>query len=319
MKKLMKILLLVTLLLSLTACNTKQSKICTTAYPIQYLVNKIGGERVTSCNISTDNIIQRANITDNFEEELENAMALIHIADLEPYYEMYVNDIKNSDVDILDLSLYASIYDFKRYTYVKSGSQEVVVESDYYEDSSFNIVDMYTKDPILWIDPIAMTSMAKYIRDYLIEQMPESESYFNNNYTKLEAEFAVLDAEFQSLKIEQKDIKIVTMTPSFGNWQKPFGIKVYPVMTSKYGALPNTKQLEVIKARIKVDNVKYIAKENHMSEDMEALYNQLVEELDLKEVSLHNLSALTETNLANNEDYLKIMYDNLAALESISE
>ena len=56
-----------------------------------------------------------------------------------------------------------------------------------------------------------------------------------------------------------------------------------------------------------------------MTEDMETLYNQLISELGLKEVALHNLSALTETNIANNEDYLKIMYDNLAALESISE
>lgn len=319
MKKILSIILLVTMSLSLSGCSSKQSKICTTAYPIQYLVNKIGGERVTSCNISTNEIIQRATIVEDYEEVMDGAMALIHIGDLEPYYELYANDFKTMEMDILDLSLYASIYDFKRYTYVKSNNQEVVVEMNYYDNKSFDIVDMYSKDPILWIDPIAMTSMAKYIRNYLIEKMPESESYFNSNYTKLEAELALLDAEFQTLRNEGKQVKIVTMTPSFGNWQKPFGVQVYPVILSKYGTLPNSLQLEAIKERIVADGVKYIAKENNMTEDMEALYNELVADLNLKEVSLHNLSTLTQTNIDSNQDYIKIMYDNLAALESISE
>lgn len=319
MKKFLTLILLVTTLFSLTGCTTKQSKICTTAYPIQYLVNKIGGERVTSCLISSNTIIQRATLIDNFEEELQDSMALIHIRDLEPYYDIYANKIKETGVDVIDLSLHASIYDFKRYTYLKSNNQEVVVEMNYYDNKSFDTINKYTKDPVLWMDPIAMTSMAKYIRDYLVEQMPESESYFNSNYKKLEADLALLDAEFQMLKNESKNVKIVTMTPSFGNWQKPFGVQVYPVILSKYGALPNALQLDAIKQRIKEDGVKYIAKENNMTPDMEELYNQLVEELDLKEVALHNLSTLTQTNIDNNEDYLKIMYDNLAALESISE
>ena len=94
---------------------------------------------------------------------------------------------------------------------------------------------------------------------------------------------------------------------------------MYPVILSKYGSLPNGLQLEAIKERIIADGVKYIAKENNMTEDMEELYNQLVTDLKLKEVALHNLSTLTQTNIDNNEDYIKIMYDNLAALESISE
>ena len=219
MKKIMSIILLLSMTLSLTGCSTKQSKICTTAYPIQYLVNKIGGERVTSCNISTNTVIQRATLVENYQEELEEAMTLIHIGDLEPYYELYSNEFKSMELDILDLSLYASIYDFNRYMYVKSNNQEVVMEMKYYDNKSFDVVNMYSKDPILWIDPIAMTSMAKYIRNYLIEKMPESESYFNSNYTKLEAELALLDAEYQSLRNEDKQVKIVTMTPSFGNWQ----------------------------------------------------------------------------------------------------
>ena len=105
------------------------------------------------------------------------------------------------------------------------------------------------------------------------------------------------------------------MTASFGNWQRTYGIQVYPVILSKYGVLPNDLQLEAIKQRIVEDGVKYIVNEPNMTEDMKELYDQLVEELGLKTVELSNLSSLSVTQKSSNMDYLTIMYENLAQLE----
>lgn len=317
MKKLF--IVLIVIISTLSGCSSKQTKICTTAYPITYLVNKIGGERVTTCSISEDSVIQRASIVDDFEEILNSAMLLIHISGLEPYYDLYLQEIRDTKVSILDLSLHASVYEFTRYTYVYRNQGEALVESEYYQVKDFDRIDMYDRDPFLWMNPIAMTSMARAIKDWLVEQFPESEIYFNRNFKTVEADLARLDAELQVLKSNQLDIKIVTMTPSFGNWQRSFGIQVYPVILSKYGALPNQAQLNVIKARIVADGVEYIAKEPNMTDDMEALFQQLVEELELKPVVLNNLSSITADNREGNEDYLKLMYDNLSTLESIGE
>ncbi len=317
----MKRLILVMLLVfsTLTACSSKQTKVCTTAYPITYLVNKIGGERVSTCSISEDMVIQRAGIEPGYLDDLNQAMLLIHISGLEPYYDLYLKEIRDSKVNVLDLSLHASVYEFARFTYVYSNQDKAVVESEYYPLKEFDRIDKYAKDPFLWMDPIGMTSMARAIKDWLIEHFPESEIYFTRNFKAVEADLARLDAEYQVLKKAKKNVKIVTMTPSFGNWQMAFGVQVYPVILSKYGALPNRIQLEVIKNKIKEDGVEYIAKEPNMTADMEELFQQLVDELELKPVVLNNLSSLTSENKAGNEDYLKLMYDNLTTLESIGE
>ena len=108
------------------------------------------------------------------------------------------------------------------------------------------------------------------------------------------------------------------MTSSFGNWQKTYGIQVYPVILSKYGALPNNEQLECIKQRIIADSVQYIVYEPNMSDDMVELFNQLQEELNLTRVELSNLSSLTESQKGSGKDYVSIMYENLQTLESMA-
>ncbi|MBO7698647.1 MAG: zinc ABC transporter substrate-binding protein, partial [Erysipelotrichaceae bacterium] len=115
-----------------------------------------------------------------------------------------------------------------------------------------------------------------------------------------------------------KSIKFVSMTGSFGCWQKDFGFQVYPVCLSKYGALPSDAQLEVIKNRIINDRVQYIAYEQNLPEDMLELFLQLESELGLKRITLHNISSLTATQIESGKDYLSLMYENLSVLDSIA-
>jgi ABC-type Zn uptake system ZnuABC Zn-binding protein ZnuA len=107
------------------------------------------------------------------------------------------------------------------------------------------------------------------------------------------------------------------MTGSFGCWQKDFGFQVYPVCLSKYGALPSAAQLELIKTRIKNDEVKFIAYEPNMPEEMVTLMNQLEEELGLKRITLRNISSLTTNESESGKDYLSLMYENLSVLETM--
>ena len=83
--------------------------------------------------------------------------------------------------------------------------------------------------------------------------------------------------------------------------------------------LPNEKQLDIIKTKIVEDNVKYIAYEPNMTEDMLALFDQLSTELNLQRVDLSNLSSLSADQREDNKDYLSIMVENLNQLESMAE
>lgn len=318
MKKIKVFLVSMLCLFLFSGCDEKEPSVCTTVYPVQYLATRIGGKYVKISNISSDSMIQRASIRKNYVKLLEKADGLFYIQGLEPYMELYNEEIHETDVDMINLATKSAIYTFERYTKVEVDGKTTGVETPYYNGEEFSSIDKYNVDPMLWMDPVAMTSMGSDIRDYLIEEYPEYKAIFNENFDELELDLARLDADFQSIPNEFKNISFVSMTPSFGNWQKSYGIKVYPVSLSKYGGMPTSNQLTAIKKRIIKDGVRYIAVEQNLPQDMLDVQNQLINELGLLPVPLHNLSSLTSEEQASEKDYLSIMYDNLKVLESIA-
>ena len=301
-----------------SGCEEKNPSIATTVYPVQYLVERIGGDDVTVSNITENTMIQRAQIKSSFQDILKDSDALFYIGGLEPYMDLYVDDIRDTGVDMVDLATKSAIYKFERYTSTTIDGITAGTEGPYYEGEEFANLDTYDADPMLWMDPVAMTSMASDIRDYLVQKYPQYKDIFDENYDALELDLARLEADFQAIPDGKMNISFVSMTPSFGNWQKSYGIKVYPITLSKYGALPTSDQLAAMKKRIKSDHVRYIALEQNLSEDMEKLQQQLIDELALIPVNLNNLSSISSEDKKASKDYLTIMYDNLKALESIA-
>jgi len=321
MKRLLSLILVICLLF-VSGCQTKTPKVAYTVYPIGFILDRLAGDRIESVSIQQDEIIQRAQILDNYAEILEDTDLFLHIGALEPYMQIYGAELRSLASNTLDLSAKSSIYKFKRYTRVVVDEVESWVETNYYRGTEFDSIDVNDKDLYLWTDPIAMVSMAREINTWLKNHYVEESAAFDANFTRLESDLIRLDAEYQSLasklKQENKTVKFVSMTASFGNWQRTYGIQVYPVVLSKYGVLPNNEQLELIKQRILADDVKYIVYEQNMTEDMIALFNELESELGLIRVNLSNLSSINETQKNANMEYLSIMYENLSTLENMA-
>ncbi len=319
-KKLLVMFITLLCATTLTACQVERPKICYTVYPIQYLVEKLAGDKVETCGISDKGNVLRSQIVSDYKEILGDADLFLYMGQVEPYMHIYLGDIKqNKDLDIIDLASTTSIYNFNRYTEVQVGESKVYVESPYYDSSLFADIDTYDSDPFIWMDPIAMTSLASQIRDWLVAQYSEESDYFEKQYDQLETELARLDSEFQVLRMSETKIKIVTMTPSFGVWQKNYNIDVYPIILSRYGVLPSAEQLNLIKQRIVNDEVKYIAYEANMTDDMKKLYNSIKDELGLVEIKLSNLATLTDKQITDKQNYIQIMYENLVQLENLTD
>lgn len=316
LKKFLTILTVSTILLC-SGCKPVAPNLSVTVYPIQYLIERIGGNYVKVDTISRLGAIQSASIKNGFREQLEKSKVLFYIQELEPYFDVYSEDIRSANIDLVDLASKSVFYKFQRYTTTYNDSQSVVVESAYYDGDVFKNIDIYKDDPMIWMDPISMISSAEIIRDYLIEQYPEYQAAFENNYKELELDLTRLDVEFQELK-NAHNVAFVSLTPSFGAWQKSYGVRVYPICLSKYGALPSDEQLAIIKQRIIDDGVRYIAYEPNLNDEMMELYESLKEELDLQEVNISNISSLSKEEKSQNKDYLTIMYENLASLEEIA-
>ena len=322
MKKFFKLLIIGLLVLAMTGCTTVKPYVAYSVYPIGYLINRISGGKVEAYTIQNDSIVQTSNLVENYKEILENSTYFFHIGDLEPYLDIYLKEFIQTGVQEVDLSTLNAIYKFQRYTLVYVDGKESYIESPYYNSDLFDNLDQNENDLMLWIDPIGMLSMAKDVYKVLASNYVEAATTFKENYDKLEADLIGLDAAYQNLanrlKNENRTIKFVSMSASFGNWQKAYGFQIYPVCMSNYGALPSEAELEVIKKRIIDDDVKYIAYEPNMTEEMLELFYELEDELHLTRVNLNNISSLTASQITNNKDYLTLMYENLSVLENIT-
>ena len=323
MKKLViRILSMALLCFSLAGCSSIRSGIVYTVYPIGFLTERLLGSSAGMHSLQQDHVlVQRAQIAEDHESLLSDSAVLFHIGSLEPYLTVYGNEIRSSGIYNIDLSSLNAVYDFQRYTQVITDGSVTFVESPYYKGDEFLTIDTDVLDLYLWTDPIAMVSMAKNIHSWLTRTYPEDTAKFNENLEKLETDLINLDAQYQALATSlissRQEIRFVSMSASFGNWQKTYGFQVYPVVLSKYGVLPDDAQLAAIKARILQDGVRYIVYEPNMTPDMIDLFNRLQEELGLTRVELSNLSSLTEGEEQEGKDYLSLMYENLSVLETM--
>lgn len=319
MKKIIKCLIASTLILTLfSGCVASRVKVSSTIYPIQYLLDRIGGNRIDTSLISNNTQVTRSTLSSTYRVDLEGSSTIFYAGEVEPYLQIYTSEFLETGYELYDASSNANLYLFERYNIIKTDNEFITTESPYYPDTDlFDSVDTYTIDPYVWLDPITYTSMARTITDYLIKLSPLDENYFNENYEALESDLALLDASF--LEIKSGNIpKFVTVTPSFGNWQKSYGVEIYPTILSKYGVVPNAKQQKYLYDYIKSKNVKYIAYETDLPEDIQAFYDKLVKDLKLTPVPMYNLSFLNEEQQAAGEDYLSLMEANLRSLKEIA-
>lgn len=312
---LLLLLSIVILLSSLTGCKLSMLQVGVSTYPVEYLVRRIAKDKVNVVMLSEGTTITRAEAVDDFRTVLSKLDIFFQMGQLEPYISVHLEDIQKSNVKVIDLVGTSAVYAFKRYNVSTVGGTEITVTEPYYEGAAMDTINLYDSDPYLWLDPITMTSMASTIKKWLVSAYPEEKAFFEANFADLEVELANMDANYSVLRT--KDISLVTITPSFGNWQKAYGIRVYPVVLSRYGALPSAEQLAIIKAKIKTEGAAYIVKDPLMSEDMLALYETLKSELGLDEIVLHSLAFLTPADVEAKRDYMTLMYDNLAVLKSI--
>ncbi len=294
-------------------CTRVNHQIAVTAYPIQYLVQRIGEPHVSVENLSSDQAIQTATVQTDYLDIINASDALVFISGMEPYFEIYGKEIRSEAKSYLDLQSYGYYNNFARYT--KNTTTGALVQEPYYEGNQFANINTYTKDPFIWMDPLQMISASESIRDYMIGLYPDLEEEFRQNYDALEIELTNLDAQFQTLK--NRDLSFAAVTPSFGNWQNTYNMHVYPLCLSKFGATPTEDQLEIIVQRLRDDNVQYILHEQNLNAEMEKLFETVRDELGLISVEVNNVSALTSDDREQNRDYLTIMYENFKVLEGI--
>lgn len=284
MKKFGMIVLSIILLSTMTGCFKRDDlegiEIYTTAYPIEYITDRLYGSHSTIKSIYPDGVdISKYNLTKKQMKDYSKSSLYIFngLSKEKDYVIPMVNENKN--IKIIDTSL----------------SMEYNNEMEE-----------------LWLDPSNFLMLAQNIRNGLKEYI--NNHYLKNeieeNYDQLRIDVSNLDAELKLISQSADNPTIVVSNDVFKFLEK-YG---FTVISLEENSNLTEKTVADVKAMIKSGSVHYIfTKEN---EEVNSTMAKLQKQTAVQFLTFHSISNLTEIERNEKKDYLSLMNENLELLKN---
>ncbi|MBS8266310.1 ABC transporter substrate-binding protein [Mesobacillus boroniphilus] len=169
-------------------------------------------------------------------------------------------------------------------------------------------------DPHVWLDPILSIKLASYIKDSLIELMPDHEQEFEHNFAQLEQDLKELDNEFKNVIDLAENKHLLVAHEAYGYWSNRYGIIQIAVNGLSPTQEPSQRELTKLIEEAKEHDLKYIAFEQNVSSRVAEMIQR---EIGAETVTLYNLESISAQDMENQEDYFSLMRKNLQTLEKV--
>nr|WP_205093096.1 zinc ABC transporter substrate-binding protein [Thalassobacillus pellis] len=287
-------------------------QIYTTVYSLKDFTEKIGGQFV-----EVSSILPPGTDSHTFEPdtqqmiEIAEADAFIYNgAGLEGYASQIADVIEEENVSILEA---AKGIDLKKHTHdhVDTHGSEDKESEDEAGHAGHEGHNHGERDPHVWLDPILSIKLAEQIKDLLIEMKPDRKEAFTKNFQQLKKELTDLDQEFHEKLSAQEEDKIIVSHAAYGYWEEAYGLEQISIAGLSPTDEPSQKELEKIIEIAEQNNINHVLFEQNVTSKVAEVVKQ---EIGGEALQLHNISVLTEEDIANNEDYFSLMKQNLQVL-----
>src|SRR5690625_1178649 len=172
--------------------NNKDLEIYTSLYPLQYVIEQIGGD-----TISVHSILPPGADAHTYEPSSREIISIAKGdlffylgAGMEAYAETVAQSLASQDVKLVEIGEDTSLF-------IKDESDQV---HDHHGDY----------DPHIWLDPIRLAQVAEIIKNELITSNPNLKDLYEENYQVLVEKLTGLDQSFQNVisKKENKHILV---------------------------------------------------------------------------------------------------------------
>ncbi|HLR09458.1 MAG TPA: zinc ABC transporter substrate-binding protein [Bacillota bacterium] len=301
----MKKLGIIALLLAIAGCALNQPEeaeltVYTTIYPIQYATERIAGE---TANVHT---VYPPGVDVHTYEPASKDMTAIAKSDafiflgagMESFAETAADALTADDITLVEIGQHDELFH--------------TVES---EDRRHNHDDHKhgDVDPHIWLDPLKMIDMAEIIKDALIDLNPKRNSLYNDNFSILKNELQKLDEHYTNVLETKKNKKILVSHAAYGYWEARYGIKQIPISGLSSSSEPSQKDLTEIIDQARTLEMDYIIFEQNSSNRIADI---IQDHIGAEALTIHNLSVLTDDDIAHDQDYFSLMEDNLKVLDT---
>ena len=278
--------------------NNKNLEIYTSLYPLQYVIEQIGGDSIT-----VHSILPPGADAHSYEPSSREIITIAKGdlffylgAGMEAYAETVAQSLASQDVKLVEIGEDTSLF--------------IKDETDHGHDHDHH----GDYDPHIWLDPIRLAQVAEIIKNELITSNPNHKDLYEENYQILVDRLTELDQSFQHVISKKENKHILVSHAAYGYWEDRYGIKQISVHGLSSSDEPSQKELTSIIQQTKEYHLKYILFEKNTSNRVSEIIR---DEIGAKTEVIHNLEVLTEQDIEDNQDYLSIMEANFDTLDEV--
>jgi zinc transport system substrate-binding protein len=303
--------------------NQDTLTVYTTIYPLEDFTKKIGGEFVKVHSIFPPNV--DAHSFEPSQKEmvtLANSDLFIYTGvGLEGFADKASEALKKEDVKIVKAAEGIELIETEDEHHHEDGESESEQHEDengHSEENEHEDAEAHDDhidgdlDPHVWLDPVLSIDLAKNIKNALSKLMPEHAAEFETNFNQLQNELEKLDKEFKTTIESSKTKNLLVAHAAYGYWEKRYGIEEIAISGLSPTQEPSQKELQKIIEESMEHNIHYVIFEQNVSPKVAEIIQK---EIGAESLTLHNLEAITEENIKQNDDYFSIMRKNLETIK----
>jgi zinc transport system substrate-binding protein len=263
-------------------------------YPLQYVVERIGGDRVSVSNLTPVGAEpHELELTASNTANLDDADLVVYLAGFAPAVDDGIDAVaKDHALDVGD----AARLD-RTYSPIEDGQQ--------------NGDDADQRDPHFWLDPTRLADVATAVAERLAAADPSDATLFRANAAVLVADLGALDAEYAAGLAHCANPDIVTSHNAFGYLAEHYGLTQIGITGLTPEDEPTPADLARVSQFVEDHHVGTIYYETLVSP---TIADTVANETGAKTEVLDPIEGLSDSSAG--ADYLQIMRANLATLRA---
>jgi zinc transport system substrate-binding protein len=270
-------------------------------YPLAYVAERVAGDLAT-----VDNITRPGTEPHDMElsvqqtARLADADLVVYEADFQPVVDDAVQE--NATGDVLEVS---EVVDLAPVAEEEHADEEHAEEGHEEEEHAHGDLD-----PHFWQDPLRMAGLADAVAERLSEVDPPNADDYAANAEALRADLEELDTAYVDGLADCERSTVVVSHDAFGYLEK-YGLHMEPIAGLSPDAEPTPADIARLQELIEHEGITTVFSERLASPE---LSETLAEDVGVDTGVLDPIEGLSDETA--DEDYLSLMRQNLAALES---
>lgn len=302
-----------------------------TVYPIQFLIEEIGGDTVDVKSIFPPGVDAHTyEPTSREMTQIATSDAFFFIgSSMEGFVESAANALEAEKVKLIAMEQYEHLFihnehveevhaDHEEHHEEAHADHEEHHEETDRHEHEHNDEDGHDHDhlynPHIWIDPLRMIEMANIVHEELVALRPENADYYDQNKEKLIEQLEQLDQTFLELAEKKQHKYIIVPHAAYDYWTERYGIEQIAISGISTTEEPSQKHLTEIIQMAEKYQIEYVLYEQNTPNK---IMNIIKEQTGAETETIHNLSVLTDDDIENNADYISLMEQNIETLDKV--